>query len=203
VTYASRARLMAAFAPDYGRSIFLIPIAERRRRLLAIDWVEDASIARIWPNRVAVHIEERKPVAFVNLLIPGARGARVLLIDSEGVLLDPPAQSHFTFPVLSGVSEEQTEMERRRRVEAMLRLLADLGPLGKDISEVNAAAPENLMIVTQVEGQVVELVMGNWNFSRRMQSFLDHYPEIHRHSPGLRAFDLRLEDRITAATRAE
>ncbi len=196
--HASRTRILATFTPDFGRSIFLVPIAERRRRLLAVDWVEDASIARIWPNRVVVRIKERKPVAFVNLPIPGGRGARVLLIDAEGVLLEQPPQSHFTFPVLTGVTEEQTEAERQRRVQAMLRLLDDLGTLGKDISEVDVTAPGNLTIVSRIDGRTVELVMGNQNFSRRMQNFLDHYPEIERHSRNVKAFDLRLDDRITA-----
>jgi cell division protein FtsQ len=199
VVHASRSRVLATFSPDFGRSVFQSPIDERRRRLLAIDWVEDASIARIWPNRMAVRIKERKPVAFINL--PGTgRGSRVLLIDAEGVLLEPPPQSHFAFPVLSGVTEQHTEPERRQRVQAMLRLLDDLGPLGKDISEVNAAAPENLAIVTKVEGTELELALGNRNFSQRVQNFLEHYPEIRRHSGNSRAFDLRLDDRITAAT---
>jgi cell division protein FtsQ len=200
VVHVSRSRVLATFSPDFGRSVFQAPIDERRRRLLAIDWVEDASIARIWPNRMAVRIKERKPVAFVNLPGPGGRGSRVLLIDAEGVLLEPPPQSHFAFPVLSGITEEHTEPERRQRVQAMLRLLNDLGPLGKDISEVNAAAPESLAIVTQVEGTALELALGNHNFSQRMQNFLEHYPEIRRQSGNARAFDLRLDDRITAGT---
>jgi cell division protein FtsQ len=165
--------------------------------------VEDASIARIWPNRVAVRIKERTPVAFVNLAIPGGRGSRVLLIDADGVLLEPPPQSRFTFPVLSGVTEEQTEIERRQRVQSMLRLLDDLGSLGKDISEVNAATPENLILVAQVEGRAIQLVMGNQNFLTRMQTFLEHYPEIQRQSPSVRAFDLRLDDRITAGAHGQ
>src|SRR5690242_8848678 len=61
VMYTSRSRVLATFTPDFGRSVFLVPLAERRRRLLAVDWVEDAAIARIWPDRLAVRIKERKP----------------------------------------------------------------------------------------------------------------------------------------------
>src|SRR5258708_3508852 len=39
VAHASRARVLAAFNADFGRSVFLMPIDERRRRLLAVDWV--------------------------------------------------------------------------------------------------------------------------------------------------------------------
>jgi cell division septal protein FtsQ len=198
LVYTSRSRVLDTFEADFGRSIFLVPLPERRRRLLAVDWVEEAGIARVWPNRIDVRITERRPVAFVNLPVSGSMRSRLLMIDSQAVLLEQPAQSHFNFPVLSGVTEEQSELERRQRVRAMLRLLDDLGSLAKDVSEVNAANPENLIVITQMEGRVVELVMGNRHFSRRLQNFMEHYPEIRRRTGDLRAFDLRLDDRITA-----
>ncbi len=57
--YASRAKVQRVFAEDFDRSIFSVPLEERRRRLLAIDWVEDASVSRIWPDRLVVRIRER------------------------------------------------------------------------------------------------------------------------------------------------
>src|SRR5206468_1840521 len=42
--YASRARLQAVFAHDFGASVFSIDLAERRRHLLAVDWVGSARI---------------------------------------------------------------------------------------------------------------------------------------------------------------
>ncbi len=65
--FASTDRIALVFAPDLNRSIFSIPLAERRRRLLAIDWVEDASVLRVWPNQVIVRVRERHPVAFAKL----------------------------------------------------------------------------------------------------------------------------------------
>ena len=50
-----------------GRSVYLIPLDERRATLRTVDWVKDASVARVWPNRVVVRVAERKPVAFVTL----------------------------------------------------------------------------------------------------------------------------------------
>ena len=65
LAYASRAKVQRVFAQDFDRSVFAVPLDERRRRLLAVDWVEDASVSRIWPDRLVVRIRERKPVAFV------------------------------------------------------------------------------------------------------------------------------------------
>lgn len=197
LSYTSRAKVVRAFEKDFGHSIFSIPIEERRRRLLGVDWVEDVVITRIWPNRLVVRITERTPVAFVNVPIEtGMR--RVLLIDTAGVLLEPPPQAHFTFPVLGGVTEAQTETERRSRVRAMLGLLGELGPQGRDISEVNAADLENLRVMTQFDGHAVELILGDGNYARRYQAFVAHYPEIRKRSGMVAAFDLRLDDRITA-----
>jgi len=190
--YASRAKVVRVFAPDFDRSIFSVPLEERRRRLLAIDWIEDASISRVWPDRLVVRIRERKPVAFIFLR------SGVLLIDAQGVLLDPPAEANFSFPVLSGVREDESEPLRREQVRALLRLQDDLGPLAKDISEVNAADPNDLRMVAQVDSRAIELAMGEENFGRRYRNFLNHYPDIKHTSPDVNSFDLRLDDRITA-----
>jgi cell division protein FtsQ len=190
--YASHSKVMRIFAPDFDRSIFSVPLAERRRRLLAVDWIEDASVSRVWPDRLVVRIRERKPVAFVFLR------SGVLLIDAHGILLDPPAEAQFSFPVLSGIREDESEPMRREQVRALLSLEEDLGPFAKDISEVNAADPNDLHLVAQVDNRAVELAIGDDNFGRRYRNFLNHYPEIRRTSPDVNSFDLRLDDRITA-----
>ncbi len=201
--YASRAKLLRVFAADYGRSIFAVPLAERRRRLLAVDWVEDASVSRIWPNRLLVRVTERTPVAFVSLPLRGPGSpARFLLVDAQGVLLDPPLRSQFAFPVLTGLGEEQSDADRRLRVRAMRDLMEDLGPAGQNISEINASVPDDLIVMAQVEGRPLELNLGDGNYARRMQNFLLHYPEIRKHAANLTSFDLRLDDRITAGERS-
>ncbi|PWU01190.1 MAG: hypothetical protein C5B51_23520 [Terriglobia bacterium] len=190
--YASRGKIMRIFAPDFERSVFLVPLSERRRQLMAIDWVEDAAVSRLWPDRLLVRIRERKPIAFVSLRWG------VLLIDRAGFLLDPPAQAQFAFPVLSGIRETDTPAQRRDRVRTFLRVQDDMGYLAKDISEVDAGDPENVRIVAQVGNRALDLLLGDSDFAKRYQNFLNHYPEIQKRSPGVKAFDLRLEDRITA-----
>lgn len=192
LVYASHSKVARVFAADYEHSIFSIGLDQRRRRLLAIDWVEEASVARIWPDRLIVRLRERKPVAFVFFR------SGVLLIDRQGVLLDPPPQAQFTFPVLAGVREDETEDQRAEHVRSMLAVQDDLGYLAKDVSEIDAADPDNIRIVAKVNNRALELTLGDSNFARRYQNFLNHYPEIEKHSPQVKSFDLRLEDRITA-----
>jgi len=200
VHYVARAKILRVFAGDYGRSIFAVPLDERRRRLLGVDWVDDATVARIWPNRLVVRVIERQPVAFVSLPVRGAaqNAARFLLVDGQGILLDPPPRAQFSFPVLTGLTDEQSDAERRVRVRAMQNLMDDLGPAGQNVSEINAADPTDLTVMAQVEGRSLELRLGDGNYAKRMQNFLLHYAEIRKHAPNDTTFDLRLDDRITA-----
>jgi cell division protein FtsQ len=148
-------------------------------------------VARVWPDRLLVRLRERRPVAFVFFR------SGVALIDREGVLLDAPPTAQFSFPVLAGVREDETEAQRAKHVRCMLAMQEDMGYLAKDISEVNAADAENIRVVAKVGDRPVELMLGDANFAARYQNFLNNYPEIHKRSPGAKVFDLRMDDRIT------
>jgi cell division protein FtsQ len=190
--YAPRAKVQRIFAEDAGRSVFSVPLEERRRRLLAIDWVEDAAVSRVWPDRLAVRLHERTPVAFV--LVQGT----VMLIDDHGMLLELPPRAQFPFPVLSGVQAEDSPARRAEAVAALLRLNGELGDMMKDVSEVNAGDPENLRVIVQEDGRAVELILGGENLAPRYKNFVNHYAEIRKRYPDGKVFDLRLDDRILA-----
>jgi cell division protein FtsQ len=196
--HASSARVAGVFAQDFGRSIYLLPVAERRRALLGIDWVREAVVSRRWPNRVEVRITERVPVAFAMLPQAGVAYYEVALIDEDGVILEPPPRASFALPVLYGLSREQPAAGRRNRVREALEMTREVQAYSGQISEINAADPDNLGITYSVQGRVVRLMLGNQRYLPRLQNFLGHYAEISRRLPGARAFDLRLDDRITA-----
>lgn len=195
VKYASRQQILRIFDADYGRSLYLFPLATRRKTLLGMRWVHNASVARIWPNRVIVQITERKPAAFIRL--PAESMVRWALIDEEGVILDPPLKASFQLPVLSGVMARESQEQRGIHVRRMQRLMKELGPLADNVSEVDASDLDDLRITEQAGGGAVSLMLGDRNFSSRLRNFLDHYPDIHRKMPQATSFDLRLDDRIT------
>jgi cell division septal protein FtsQ len=201
--YANRARLQGVFGSDLGHSVFSIPLAERRRHLLAVDWVSAASVARVWPNKIVVTVAERKPAAFAKLPIGAVLTGnparyRMALIDGEGVLLSIPPRVRFHLPVLSGITEDQPETDRKMRVKTMQHLLDDLGPQAKEISEVNAANLEDVRLITTIGGRAVELWIGDRHFRSRYLLFQSHYAEMRAHSDDANIFDLRMDDRILA-----
>jgi cell division protein FtsQ len=195
VKFASRSHVLRVFTEDYGRSLYFFPLEDRRSALLNVKWVRDASIVRIWPNRLRIEIRERSPVAFVKL--PAEGMSRWALIDDEGVILDPPPKAPFRLPVLTGVLGGETLEKRRARVRRMLQLVHELGSLADKVSEVDVSDLDNLRLTEDADGGPVTLLLGDRNFARRLQNFRQHFPDIHQKRPHTATFDLRLDDRIT------
>jgi cell division protein FtsQ len=189
--HASRPAIQKIFADDEGASVYLIPLTERRDAVRDIPWVREASVARVWPNRVIVRVQERTPVAFVRL-----NSSRFGLIDAEGVIL-PPATDRFRLPVLAGVRASDSVVARRQGVQRMLRLTADLGDATANISEIDVSDGDNLKVSQPYDGRFLTLLLGDRNFKARYGNFLSHYSQIQQRLPGAAVLDLRLEDRIT------
>jgi cell division protein FtsQ len=194
--FASLAQIRNVFSADYGRSIYLLPLAGRRNALLRLSWVREATVQRVWPDRVVVHIVERRPAAFVE--IPAGPLSRFALIDADGVILDTPPKARFDLPVLRGLNPAESQAMRGTRVRRMIHLLRDLGSLGNGISEVDVSDLDNLKVRMKVRDQTFLLILGDADFAVRVRNFLDHYAEIRARIPWATTLDLRLEDRITA-----
>ena len=189
--HISRPAIEKIFADDEGVSVYLIPLAERRDAIREVAWVREASVARVWPNRVIVRVQERTPVAFVRL-----NASRFGLIDAQGVIL-PPATDRFKLPVLSGVRSSDPVTKRREGVQRMMRLTADLGDATANISEIDVSDGDNLKVSQPYDGRFLTLLLGDRNFKARYGNFLSHYSQIQQRLPGAAVLDLRLEDRIT------
>lgn len=198
VHYASPSQIRHVFADDFGRSLYLVPIEERRRQLLAIDWVETATVSKRWPNTIAVQIRERTPVAFVHLPPNHKDGmSQFALIDEDGYILRPRVPAKFTLPVITGIREPEPVASRRARVRRVLAMLRDIGPLAGGISEINAADPNNLIVAEHVDDRVVNLMLGDENYAARLRTFIDSYKNMNPH-PDAVTWDLRLDGSIVA-----
>jgi len=195
--------LRAVFAKDEGRSVFEVPLGERRQELERLQWVKQASLYRVWPNRIEVRLVERTPVAFVEL--PGGANAmnRARLIDEEGHLLPLEDSRRGSLPVLTGVSEGQRREVRAALVSKMREVLAELGEAGRRISEVDLSDAGNVKIVYPTERRALTLILGKEDWRLRMDTFLYNFDEIREKMPNAVELDLRDPNRIFATRMAK
>ncbi len=123
------------FSADMHRSAVRVPLAERRKALESLPWVEHAHVQRVLPNRIRVEITERTPVAFL-------RGANELaLMDVYGMILERPVEGEFRFPVVSGVGESMPRDVREQRMRLFVQFMQEIERArpgaGDHISEVD------------------------------------------------------------------
>jgi cell division protein FtsQ len=186
-----------AFGEDMGRNLFFIPLRERQKQLESLPWVEHASVERLLPDRIAVVVKERTPVAFAQ------DGNRIRLIDRYGVLLDPSLGAEtqsYSFPVLQGVGADVTPSTRRARMQLYERFITDVDGGGEKVSsrlsEVDINDPEDVQAVIPEGGAAYLVHFGDEKFQERYQMYRAHLAEWKGQYPKLATVDLRNEPQV-------
>lgn len=198
LTEVSRAEMLPIFGEDIGRNIFFVPLAERRKQLEQIPWVEHAIVMRILPDQIRVSIVERQPVAFAR------QGEQVGLVDANGVLLSMPAavqaQRHYSFPVLTGIDARDSLAGRRARVAVYRRMMADLDSSGEhisqQISEIDLTNPEDARVLMSEPGADIVAHFGDDHFLERYKRYKSNIAEWRQQHPNLAAVDLRYDNQV-------
>jgi cell division protein FtsQ len=173
-----------------GERILALDIEALKARLRASPWVADATVTRTLPDTLRVEIRERVPLALAEL-------DRLYLMDENGGLIDiyGPRTGAFDLPIVRGLLgvAEESRRDRARRAGA---LLADLGDLAGEVSEVYVESSGDLRVVLRGPGEV--LLFGDPPYRQRLLTFLSLRQELAEKAPGAAHFDLRFRGRIFA-----
>ncbi|MBV9608928.1 MAG: FtsQ-type POTRA domain-containing protein [Acidobacteria bacterium] len=192
----SRRQVLDAMGGDIGRNIFFVPLADRKKQLELISWVESAALMRLLPNRIGIKIQERTPVAFVRI------GSRVALIDRNGVVMEmPPGKvKQYSFPVITGMGEYEPVSTRSARMNMYAALVRELDSEGahysQDLSEVDLSDPEDVKIMVPDPAGAVLVHLGSTDFLRRYKTYMTHAQEWRQQFQKLQSVDLRFDRQI-------
>ena len=184
----------ALFGPDNGQSLAAVDILKRRQQMLAIRWVKDARVSKIWPNAVRVVVRERTPVA----LVPMAGGDAVRMIDTDGVLLAYRSAGSEGLPVLTGIGEEMDIGARQERVEFFQAVMdaCSVERFSDRVSEINVADLANAIVLAKHDGRLVRLEMGHEHLRHRIEMFLNGVAGWQSALGPVKSVNLRLEGQI-------
>ncbi len=197
-SHLSRAQMLSVFGGDVDHNIFRIPLEQRRTQLEQMPWVEHATVMRLLPNRLRVHVIERVPVAYLR------QGGDIGLIDANGVVLDippdAPGSSGYTFPVITGIKSEDDAASRAQRMQLYAAFLKDLDSDGKgtssQISEVDLSDPEDVKALVPYNSQEVLVHFGTQDFLKRFHKFQENIAEWRSTYPRLSGVDMRYERQV-------
>jgi cell division protein FtsQ len=195
-SHLSRAQLLTIFGEDVDRNILTVPLAERRAELERLPWVEHATVMRLLPDHFRVAIAERKPVAFVR------QGSTIGLVDAHGVLLDmaadedAPAQPHYSFPVVTGISSTDPVSVRAARMKLYTRFTTDLGDRTKNVSEVDLSNPEDVKALIPDGNSDILVHFGDDSFAHRYELYEKNLPGWRKDFPKMASADMRYERQV-------
>jgi cell division protein FtsQ len=202
--YADRASILEVFAPDRGRSVLRIPLAERKRQIEAISWLEQAVVRRSLPNHIQVEVVERTPIAFLR------NGSDLALLDAHGVILEGPLTGDFHFPVVTGIAFGMSAGDRERRMQLFSGFTqqiqsAHAGAL-EAVSEVDLADDHDVRAtVTGLSGAFdgtspdagirldapVLVHFGDGDFAARYQTLIENVAQWRATTGHIQSIDLR------------
>lgn len=191
-----RPQIMDVMGSDLDRNVFFVPLAERKKQLEEIAWVQSASVLRLLPNRIRVVVEERTPVAFVEM------NGRISLIDEHGVVMDylPGQQAKYSFPVIVGMAEDEPLSTRAARMKLYSDFMQQLDSGGArysgDISDVDLSDPEDLKATVSDPHGAVLVHLGSSNFLERFKIYVAHVQEWRTQFVKLQSVDLRYEHQV-------
>ena len=190
----AREDVQKLFAPDRNHSVLRIPLDARRAQIEELQWVEEASVQRILPNRVRVFITERTPIAFFR------NGTELTLIDAHGVLLDRPEGEDYRFPIVTGLSDNMTREERGKRMQTYQEFMkaVDLVKPGSSegVSEIDLGNPRDLRVVltglaSNEPSQAVTVHFGQSDFTGKYRKLVDNFGQWQANAGRVRELDLQ------------
>jgi cell division protein FtsQ len=192
----TRLQVIEVMGGDIGRNVFYVPLAQRKKQLQQIPWVESASVMRFVPNRLKIEIHERTPVAFARI------GSRVSLIDGSGVLMELPVmgKKKFSFPVVLGMNHGEPQSMRVDRMKIYDQLVSDLDSGGahysQSLSEVDLSDSDDIKVLADDPRGEVLVHLGSSDFLERFKIYVSHVQEWRRQFARLDSVDLRYEHQI-------
>src|SRR5512135_1969624 len=178
---------------DGSGILWSVPAKEVARRLSVHPWVRSVSVRKSFPDRLVVRIQERTPVAMVNL-------DALHYLDEEGrpfkrLTADDPKN----LAIVTGCSRE--ELLRKdpvtvRNLQKTLDLLrgVEAGSLRQNVSEIHFDAQDGYTVVTRDTG--LQLKVGTIDAKEAIRRIETAMPRISGMTRSSGIADLKTEGRV-------
>lgn len=88
LTHNTASTIRAHAAPRLAGNFFTMDLAATRRAFEGVPWVRQAVVRRVWPNRLAVRLEEHRAVALWATHAPNGDEAADKLVNSRGEVFE-------------------------------------------------------------------------------------------------------------------
>jgi cell division protein FtsQ len=148
-------------------NLFSVKLKEVVKRLESHPWIEQVRVRKVFPNKILIQIEEKKPMAIIQL-------EELYYIDTQGEIFSPVGdRDGYNYPYLTGLTRrvlEKDPVEAKRLITKALEILRIVGqekfPPLEEISEIHMEKALGIHCFTKTEG--VEVKMGWEDFGEKL-----------------------------------
>ena len=194
-----------------GQNLFALDLARVKRDLELVSLVDSVSVERILPRTLRVRVNEREPLAQVNVPRPKQGGGVELAayqLDIDGVTILPldnaqratPLPQPEQFPVLTGVSATDVQPGRRienPQVQAALQLIVafEHSPMVglADLKSIDVSSPEVLVVTT---GQGSEITFGLTDLDQQLRRWHRVFQAGQKEGKAIASLDLAVSNNL-------
>lgn len=161
----TRDTVLKAVGLSEGTNIFSISLPQVQEKLANLPQVEESHIQRILPDKLAISIQERRPVAWI--VPPGSNlssfnFANAYLIDHRGILLKTKslASEYLGLPLILGVDisnylpGQPLEQEEVRAALELLRTASEILPARLQIQTIDVSKSYCLVVTDRERANI-------------------------------------------------
>ncbi len=154
--YIDHDAVQGVIQPYLQDSFLSINLRGLQSDLAAMPWVAKASVQRVWPDQLVIHLDEQLPVA---------RWGSNALLNNEGRAFEPDEIARFAdLPQLNGPQRaKQRVMQQYQQFNRLLR------PYGHGVAQLELRDRGSWFLTTQ-DG--IQILLGRDNVVEKMQRFL-------------------------------
>ncbi|OGT97709.1 MAG: cell division protein FtsQ [Geobacteraceae bacterium GWC2_48_7] len=191
----SREDILASAGISPGNDLLRMNLKLLGEQLARNPWVETVQINRYFPDRLAILVTEREPLALVNM-------GFVYYLDKKGTIFKALSQGDkLDYPVLTGFSEEALTGDPSGTKDALLqacellKVLQQKGPMMlADLSEIHYEKGYGFTLFST--SGALQVKVGSGDFLPRIERFAKVYNELMGQRSTLRSIDLDYNDKI-------
>ena len=174
--HLKRPTLEKVVAEQLTGGFFSLDLAQVQEALARVPWVARASLRRLWPDRLELHVDERRPAA---------RWSGNALVTGEGLVFQPgPSELPAGLPNLAGPDAESAPLLLERYHEWQALVQAH----GRNIAELHLDA-RGAWSLLFADGLRLEL--GKTDVDDRLARFLRVLPQLTLETRKPERIDLR------------
>lgn len=186
LSYISQQAVQERIAPFVSASFFTVDLAGMRTELEQMPWIAHAEVRRVWPDQVAISLQEQLPVA---------RWGDGALLNNQGRAFAPSEAANYEhLPLLSGPKRAQQQVMQQYQMLSQL-----LRPMGFSITRLELREHGSWFLST---AQGVEILLGRDHLVDKMRRFTAiHDKVLKQQMTNIERIDLRYANGLAVAWR--